>query len=383
MVNTFKTPSDRIRRQRRPGHLPAGIEPLEERTLLSAVHAMPFAAGFGGNFGRFVRMPIHLPGGMGAQVTFSQLSTAIQNGLTSLATTDNVTAPAATSVVALGNANGVETFTVFSTGTGTRTALTVDQNGNPVTAATHSSTTFGAVSNTAVTTEITTIATALSLTAPTSTTNVYVTTNNGASTYTVTLAKSSTTGRHTQYVSFTVDASGNPTGNAVLPLGVFSTTIQSALTGAAPTGATALTATSSVTVRTLNGVTTYSVTYNATGIRTTVTVNAAGALSDLPSTSTAEYSTIPSAAQAALQTLATAAGDTATIAGTQDVTVTNEGNGTTLYTARVTITKTDSSGNTYTYPLTLTVDEAGNPTVLPGGAFAGIPGVFGRGMFCV
>jgi hypothetical protein len=376
----FKSAIDKMRRTRGGRTAASGLETLEARSLLSASPFGGGARGFGGGPGA-ARGPAHFGGGAATAVTFSQLSTAIQNGLTSLASTDGLTAPAATSVVTLGNRDGVETFSVRVSATGATTTLTVDQNGNPVTAPTRSSTTFGALTNTAVTAEISAIASALGLTAPSSTAAVSVTTpSSGPAVYTIALSTGA--GRHARTTVISVDANGNPTGNESVPLSTLSTAIQNGLTSNAPAGATALASSSLITVRTLNGVTTYSATYNSAGTRTTVTVNSAGTLTSLPSASTVQFSAIPAAAQSAFQTLATAAGSTTTIAATQNVTAYDEGNGATVYSARVTVTKTDSNGNSYTYPVTLTVDAAGNPTVLPGGSFGGLPGGFGGGL-CV
>src|SRR5690242_4327589 len=126
------------------------IEGLEGRQMLSASH---HHHGGGGGEGGF--------GGSAATIEFSQAPTAVQTGLNALAATDNVTAPTATTEVHLGNRNGLETYTVDIASTGTDTRLTVDVSGNPVTAPTRTTTTFGAISNTAVTSEINAIATAL------------------------------------------------------------------------------------------------------------------------------------------------------------------------------------------------------------------------------
>src|SRR4051812_33925949 len=165
------------------------IEGLEDRCLM---HGGPGGFGFGfagGGFGN---------GGpglhVGRTIQFSQAPTAVQSGLKSLASTDNLTAPTATTTVILGNFNGVETYTIDINGTGTQTRLTVDQHGDPVTAATRTSTTFGAINNSAVTDELTAIATALSLTAPTSSTPVEVTTtSDGTITYSAALDSSTST----------------------------------------------------------------------------------------------------------------------------------------------------------------------------------------------
>lgn len=339
------------------------LEPLEDRRLLSGSQQ-----GFGG-------------GHAASTILFSQAPAAVQTGLEALATTDGLTAPtsASTDTVYLRNVNGVETYTLDITSTGTTTQLTVNQKGNPVTAPANSTTTFGAISNTAVTSEISAIATALSLTAPTSTQSVKVSTPaNGVATYTIRLAGSATGFRG---ATISVDANGNPVGNESIPLSTLPTAIQNGLTSNAPAGATALTSSSLVRVATNNGVTTYSATYAATGTQTVVTVDATGALADLPSTSSTTFGAIPQAAQTELQTLATADGVTTAISTSQTVTVYDEANGTTIYS--VTVTAPSSSGSTQTYNLTLSVDANGNPTVPPqgGGRDGGGCGIFGGSGF--
>ena len=310
-------------------------------------------------------------------IEFDQAPTAVQAGLDALAAADNLTAPASTSTqdVYLRNVNGVESYTIDITGTGTNTELTVDQNGNPVTAPTKSTTTFGAITSAAVTAEITAIASALSLTAPTSTTSVNVSTAaNNVATYTVRLTSSTstttTTSRHTRSTTISVDSNGDPVGDQSIPFSVLPTAIQGFLNANVPSDATALAATSTqtVTVRTLNGVTSYSVTFTGTGTSTTVSVNSTGTLVTLPSTSSVDFDTLPTAAQTELQTLATADGVTTAIATTQTVSAYNEGNGTIVYTVTLAVTGTDSSGSSITFNVTISVDEDGNPTVLPNDA---------------
>jgi hypothetical protein len=328
---------------------------------MSAVHPA-----FGGRGG-----PSSFRGDAGNTITFNLAPAAVQTGLTALASTDGVTAPTASSTVLLGNVDGVLTYTVKITGTGTTTLLTVDSSGNAVTSPTKSTTTFGALTNTAVTSEFTAIAAALGLTAPGSSNTVSVsTTSAGASTYTMTWT-SSTSGRHAKTTVISVDDNGNPVGNTSLPFSVFSSTIQNALSANAPSGATTLTSTSLVNVRTINGVTTYSATYLSAGTRTTVTVNGAGKLTSLPNTSTSTFADIPTAAQTELQTLATAKGVSTTIDSSQSVSVYDEGNGLTIYTMRLAATTTTASGATYTYYISLSVDQNGDPAVLPSGANGG------------
>ncbi len=337
----------------------------------------------------------------GSTIEFSQAPTAVQTGLTALASTDGLTAPTSTQIVYLGNRDGIESYTLDYSATGTTTRITVDQNGNAVTAPTTSSTTWatlsgsGTGSNSAAAAEITAIATALGVTAPTDTTTVDVSaTAAGVSTYTVKLANtatnSSTLGNQDQ-TTISVDSNGNPAGNQKIPFSTLPGAIQTAINGNVPTGDTALdsTSTQTVSVRTENGVTTYSVTFTGTGTQTVVTVNSGGTLTNLPSLTTVDFDTIPSAAQTELQTLATADGYTGTISTTQSVGAFDEGNGATIYTVHLSSSSTDSSGSAITLALTLSVDQNGNPTVSPsgggmgggcgGGDMGGGPGGFAGG----
>ena len=334
------------------------LEILEDRCLLSAAH-------FGGNVNT---------------ITFNLAPVAVQKGLDTLAENGGLADLSADQNVYLGNRNGAETYTADISSSGSSTVFTVDQSGSQVTAPVKSSTTFGAISNADVTNEFNTIATALNLTAPASTTNVKVVTNSDKSAvYSLTLASASSTGRHVRWTTISVDSNGDPTGNQTLPLSVLSAAIQNGLTSNAPKGATALTSTSPVSIQTHNGVTTYSATYRSTGIRTTVTVDNTGAMANLPSTSTAQFSAIPAAAQTELQALAAANGYSGTIAGTQKVIVYDEANGTTIYGVRLPVSGTSSkSGATYTYLISVASDQAGNPTVPPRDGF-GLGGGWGFG----
>jgi hypothetical protein len=361
------------------------IESLENRMLFHGGFGFGGGGGHeGGGFG---------DGGFGQNlntIEFSQAPTAVQTGLEHLATTDGLTPPTSTSTqtVFLGNRNGVETFTIDLTGTGTQSALTVDQNGNPVTAPTNGTTTYGTLP-VAVTTEASAIATALSLSVPASTANVQVSTPaGGTSVYTIHLTSSSSSTSTSAFARFggrtvTIDANGNPVGNQSLPFSVIPAAIQTALNNNRPSGATALAATSTqnVSIRTNSGVLTYSTTFTTTGTSTTVTVNASGALASLPSHSTTTFSALSTVVQNAINALAADNGVTGTIAGTTSVRVYNEANGTTIYSINVNGSKTGFGGGTFTYNLTISVDENGNPTTLPansgnefGSSFAGFGG---------
>ena len=268
------------------------------------------------------------------------------------------------------HADGLETYSLTegSTTTGTTTTparLTVDVEGNTVPAATSTTTTFGALTSTAVTAELTAIAAALSLTRAASTDTVDVhTAENGAVTYSVSLAPTSTT--DTRDVRITVDSGGNPAGNEQVPLSVLSATVQAALTANAPAGATALTASSPVQVRTDAGVILYTAQYSSTGTKTSVTVNTAGTLTSLPSTTQVDFSTIPAAAQTELQTLATADGYTGTIPATQTVNAHTEATGAVIYRVTLSVTATTSSLIDARRRSPSPPTRAGNPTVTPG-----------------
>ena len=358
--------------RQRPHHerplTPLAFEPLEGRRLLSG-GPFGFEGGFGGGNG---------VGPVIQTITFSQAPSAVKTGLDALATTDGVTAPTSSTTVYLGNSNGIESYTVDITGTGTDTQLTVDQNGKPVTAPTQSSTTYGAITNASVTAEIKAIASALSLTAPTSTTVVNVSTaSDGTATYTLALSSSSsssTTGLDGTTI-ISVNSSGNPVGDESVPLSTLSSTIQDALKSNAPSGATALTSTSLIDVQTADGVTTYTADYTASGANTTVTVNSVGTLTSLPSSTTVQFAAIPAAAQTELQTLATGDGVATAISSTQTVTEYVESNGTTIYSVTLDATSSSGSASSTTYSITLSVDAEGNPTVPPqdfsGGGCAG------------
>jgi hypothetical protein len=312
--------------------------------------------------------------------------------LDNLAGSDNLTAPTATQTVKLANVNGVEEYSVDITGTGTSSVLTVDQNGNPVTAPTKSTINWGDLTDTAVTNEVDAIATALNLTAPTATTSVVVTATNGTtSSYTITLT-GATGGGHTHGVTVTLDTAGNPIGDITLPFSVMLPAVQDGLNAAAPQGATALSATSTqpVVVTTVDGVTLYSTTFITTGTRTTVTVNNQGVLTSLPSSTTTEFQNLLPAVQDELQSLAADNGYTGTIAGTQSVKEYIEEGGTTVFAVTLPVSKTSShSGKTYTIQITVASDENGNPTVPPtntggghgGGGGAGCDGGGGFGGF--
>ncbi|HZL37659.1 MAG TPA: hypothetical protein VFC78_20240 [Tepidisphaeraceae bacterium] len=302
---------------------------------------------------------------------FGQAPTIVQSGLTTLAAADKLAAPTTTQTLYLGNRNGVESYTLDYTTSGTTTQITVDPAGNPVTAPAQSTTTWATLSGTgagadaATTAEIGAIVTALGLVAPTSTTTVHVNTaSNGTAVYTLELSPSSTSAMPRE-TRLSVDSSGNPVGDEIIPFSTLPTKIQTGLNGNAPTGATALatTSTQSVNVATENGTTFYSTQFTVSGTTSTVTVNAAGILASLPGTTTLSFSAIPLATQTELQTLATDEGVTSAISAAQSVTAYNEGNGTTIYS----VTLSTTNGSAQTINVTVSADQAGNPTVPPRG----------------
>ena len=96
---------------------PVRIEGLEDRCLMHGGFGgfgLGFAGGDGGGPSVFGGPGLHV----GRTLQFSQAPTAVQSGLKSLASTDNLTAPTATTTVLLGNSNGVETYTMPSGRTG-------------------------------------------------------------------------------------------------------------------------------------------------------------------------------------------------------------------------------------------------------------------------
>lgn len=215
--------------------------------------------------------------------TFSGLQTsdvAAYNELNTLATADKTTI-ASTQTVYIRPINSATTYytVVLTPSTGTTIKLTSDENGSPVTPPTSSTTTFGAVTDTAATAELTSLATALSLTAPTSTTSVTERTADGLTTYTVSLAPSSGTGRD---VRVTVDAAGNPAGNERIPFSALSSTIAGGLTTLATAESLTIAATQEVRVDTTGGVTYYTVRLAGTGQSVTLTVDTTGAAATLP-----------------------------------------------------------------------------------------------------
>ncbi len=345
------------------------VQVLESRRLMSAAHHGVHGRPDGGHgSGR---------GAAVSELAFSLVPTAVQTGLTTLAGTDGFTAPISTTEVYLGNRNGVETYSIREAGTGTSSLITIDSAGVAVTAPSKRTTTFGAISNSAVTDEFNAVATALNLTAPASTDSVGVSIDSNSQTiYTLALTSTTTSGRK-RTTRFSVDFEGNFVGNTRVPLSVLSTAIQNGLTSAAPAGATALTATSLINVQTIDGVTLYTAHYSATGTKTSVTVNTAGVPTSLPTSTTITFAAVPSTASVELQALATAEGYTSTIDTTTSVKQTTEANGVVLYTVRLSVT--DTTDSTRTHSLVLTVDAAGNPTVLGGG---GISGARGSGGFC-
>jgi hypothetical protein len=215
--------------------------------------------------------------------TFSGLQTsdvAAYNELTSLATADKTTI-AGTQTVYIRPVNSTTAYytVVLTPSAGTKITLTTDEDGNPVTPPTSSTTPFGAVTDTAATTEITSLATALSLTAPTSATSVQVETDDGLTTYTVDLAPSSGTGHD---VPVSVDAAGNPAGHMRIPFSALSSAIAGGLTTLASAESLTIASTQEVEVDTSGGVTYYTVKLAGTGQSVVLTVDTTGAAATAP-----------------------------------------------------------------------------------------------------
>ena len=341
-----------------------GMESLEGRQMLSSAHYHLAVEALNSE---------HRHGRELSTILFGQAPMVVQTGLDTDATDLSLTAPTSSTKVKLANVDGVETYSVTESSAGAVTKLTVDALGDAVTAPATSTTTFGTLSgsgagsDTAASNEISAIATALSLTAPASTTNVNVLTANGVTTYSVRLthSSSSSSSKHARGVTITVDADGNPAGNEDVPFSVLPTTIQNGINALVPTGSTALAATSTqtVNVRTVDGVVLYTTTFASSGASTKVTVNTAGTAASLPSQTTTTFSALTSTVQTAIQTLATANGVSGTIASTQSINVYTEANGTVLYSA--TLSATSTKNTSVTFDITITVDSDGNPTVLP------------------
>ena len=361
----------------KPNVAPSGLESLESRQLLSGSGLQDVLTG---------TAPMTLAGTPN-KIHLSAAPVAVQGGLTQLASDDGLASPAATQAVKLGNPNGMESSSVTQSGAGVSTRLTVDQNGKAVTQTSRMTTTWDAFNATAAhsaaATEITAIASSLSLTAPTSSTPVTaIGTPAGGTNFVVTLASSdssgNTSGRHrgARNVTISVDGTGNPVGNQRLPFSVIPTAIQTALTAnvpagataptdTAPTSATAFTDISVVNVHTVDGVTLYSATVNSPGMNTTITVNAAGALTSLPIHTTTTFGELSSAAQTELQTLSTQYGAPAMIDASQKIDVLTEANGTGLYSLTAKVSSTDANGAVHANNVVMTVDTAGNPTTPP------------------
>src|SRR4051794_21731902 len=106
--------TSKLKRPASPLSAPVSVEGLESRQLL---HGGGFGRGFhGGGRGS----------SLSATIAFSEAPSAVQSGLTDLASADGVSAPTSDQTVYLGNSNGVESYTLIESGTGTVTRLTVD-----------------------------------------------------------------------------------------------------------------------------------------------------------------------------------------------------------------------------------------------------------------
>jgi hypothetical protein len=213
--------------------------------------------------------------------TYSALQSsdaAAATELQTLATADGQTI-AGTQTVYVRQVNSSTTYyTVDLTpSTGTVIKLTSDQAGNPVTSPTSTQTTFGDSSiPAAATAEITSLASVLNATAPVSSDAVTVNTADGLTTYTISLAPSSTSSS-TGNIRITVDAAGNPAGHMTIPFSALPTTIANGLTTLATADSTTIPTTQDVYVRTSGGVTTYTVDLNSSGQSLQLTVDTTGA----------------------------------------------------------------------------------------------------------
>lgn len=333
------------------------IEVLEDRRLLSAGPTPPAGGG----------QPQDGP--PPPSITFSLAPIAVKNGLDALAVVDHVSAPAANQPVFLGNANGIETYTFDIKSASSDTKLTVDPMGHVVVPPKHTTATFGAINNAAVTNEIKAIASALKLTAPTASTSVDVTMPpNRPAIYAITLSPANanaSTNAKPKGVEICVDANGLPVGAPPLPLSVLPAVIRNALVANTPTGAPALPANAPIDVQTIDGVPLYTAHFNGKNGKTTVTVDAHGKLTSLPSSMTVAFSTLPTAAKTELQALANASGFAGAIPATTKVQKFMEANGNVVFSIKLSVTKTDSAGKSHTQQITLSVDGNGNPTVPP------------------
>ncbi len=336
------------------------VEPLESRQLFSAAGVtttlIEFHPSSGVNVQYFTQYHA---------IRFDQAPSAVQNGLTALAAAKNAPAPAEDQKIILGNANGIETYSFIKGPARFKRPdpeFTVDVNGDSVASTTKSTTTFGTISNSAVTDEFDAIAAGLNVSAPASTDGIIVTT---LPTGKVIYSRKFQGAGAPKGVRISVDDTGLPVGNEIggtskVPFSALSSVIQDGLNNNAPAGASAINPSSNqiVTVRTLNGITTFSARFVANGVKTTVTVDSTGAVVTLPSQSTSVFSNIPLAARDEIQQLASDNGFGGTINSSHAVTVYDEANGTLIYGINISMHK---SGGMYSFDLW--VDQDGNPTV--------------------
>lgn len=301
-------------------------------------------------------------------VPFSALSADVQAGLASLATHAGLTAPASdsTTPVALGNPEGVPTYTLSLRGAGVKARFTVDVHGDAWSPPTVTSTTWadlaGPSGDAEASAEILVVASALGLNTPADGARVRVVTDQaGDSVYSIMLL-GTPAGRRTPRLVLSVDGDGNPVGEANLPFSVFSSAIQDGLNALAPSGSTPLDASSTQTVRvrTRFGQTTYATNFTSAGVVSTSLVDVGGAAAALPSISTSTFGALSGAAQAGLQSLAGVLGFVGSIDPAASVRVLDQANGQFRYSVALPFTRTLGSGKTVTYRLLLTVDDLGN-----------------------
>jgi len=200
--------------------------------------------------------------------------------LNSQASADSVTLAGTQSVyVHTINSTTTDYIVELHTASG-RLRFVSDENGSPVANPTPTppsppaKPTFGSLTDTAATAEITALAAALNLTAPSASDNICVHVEDGLTTYTDLLALAGGTGHS---VAVTVDAAGNPAGEMVIPFSTLNSTISGGLDTLATADSQTIAGTQNVRVITSHGVTTYSAMLTAPGQITILTVDNTGA----------------------------------------------------------------------------------------------------------
>jgi hypothetical protein len=358
-----------------PGAVQSGLNAIAPSAISSSqtvyVHTLNSTTTFygvvltsttGGPNTRLVVDENGLPAG-NEKVTFGQLQNGPANDK-SIATAMQKLAPSGVTIgasqpVFVRSVRGTTTFSVtFVNSNGTVTRITVDSSGAAVaspapTPVSANTTTFGAVP-TAVQNGLQ----ALSSTTIPTTQAVFVQKISSATTY---YAISLTGGTSAAASHIVVDQNGLPAGSERVTVGELQNgpandkTIASGLQSLAPSGVT-IAATQSVSVRTFNGSTTYSVRLeNSNGTETDITVDSSGKVLTLtaPNFTTTTFGATPSAVQAGLQAIAPSG---TTIASTQLVFVVTINSTTTYYSVDL-----FGNGMFTVFRPRLTVDENGLP----------------------